>query len=197
MTNAPSSQLSPIYLRGATPAAGAALRAMLSRCTAETLRARFLAATAPTEADELVELVGDMSSTTGLELYLNAAVRNRENATVLAWHEGQVLAAGSIFPVCHGIGEIALIVEDRWQGKGIGSLMTNALAEVATLAKLDCLCAYLDVNNVRARKLITRFCPRAKFLHPEAGVVDVVIPIAALSFEVPDPPRVDSARKRS
>ena len=193
MTTIPPPLLAPIYLRRAMPNAGQALRAMLSRCSFESLQARFLATTATTaEADELVGLVGDMSAVTALEVYVDTVVRDGDHATLLAWQGEQVLAAGSILPARGALAEVALIVEDRWQNHGLGSLMAAMLAEVAQAGGLDFACAYLGTGNVRARKLITRFCPGARFLAPEAGVVDVVIPVDALNAGALNQYRLDA-----
>jgi GNAT superfamily N-acetyltransferase len=190
MTTIPPPLLAPIYLRRAMPNAGRALRAMLSRCSPESLQARFLATTA--ETDELVGLVGDMSAVTALEVYVDTVVRDGDHATLLAWQGEQVLAAGSILPARSALAEVALIVEDRWQNHGLGSLMAAMLAEVAQAGGLDFACAYLGTGNVHARKLITRFCPGARFLAPEAGVIDVVIPVGALNAGALDQYRLDA-----
>ncbi|WP_112273573.1 hypothetical protein [Lentzea terrae] len=190
MSNVPPPLFEPVYLRKATPHAGPALRAMLARCSDTTLRARFLAATTA-EVDELAELVGDMRTVTAVELYLDTVCGTDDQATVLAWQGERVLAAGSILPTANATAEVVLLVEDAWQGTGLGGLIGALLAEIATLAQLDFLCAYLDVGNVRARRLITRFCPQARFLAPEAGVVDVVIPVAAISATARDQHRID------
>ncbi|GLY54817.1 hypothetical protein [Lentzea sp. NBRC 102530] len=190
--------LAPIYLRRATPNAGPALRSMLARCSAETLRDRFLATTSTaSEVDELVELVGDMRSVTAVELYVDTVVRSTQHATVLAWQDDRVLAAGSILPTGEATAEVALIIEDAWQSKGLGSLMVAMLAEVTALTQQEYLCAYLGIGNVRARRLITRFCPQARWLHPDAGVVDVVIPVAAISADALDQHKIDSTGRWS
>jgi GNAT superfamily N-acetyltransferase len=191
MTMIPPPLLAPIYLRRAMPNAGQALRAMLLRCSSESLQARFLAATTA-ETDELVGLVGDMSAVTALEVYVDTVVRDGDHATLLAWQGEQVLAAGSILPAHGALAEVALIVEDRWQNHGLGSLMAAMLAEVAQAGGLDFACAYLSTGNVRARKLITRFCPGARVLAPEAGVIDVVIPVDALNAGALDQYRLDA-----
>lgn len=191
MSLVPPPLLDPIYLRKATPDAGPALRAMLARCTDTTLRERFLATTTA-QADELAELVGDMRAITAVEVYVDAVCRPDEQATVLAWQGDRVLAAGSILPTGDATAEVALIVEDAWQGKGLGSLIAGVLAQIATLTHLDFLCAYLGTGNVRARRMISRFCPEARFLAPEAGVVDVVIPVAAISAAACQLHQIDS-----
>ncbi|MGZ3140439.1 N-acetyltransferase family protein [Lentzea chajnantorensis] len=194
----PPPLLAPIYLRRATPNDGPALRAMFARCSAESLHARFLTATTgPADEDELVELVGDMRAVTAVELYVDTVVRSTKHATVLAWQDDRVLAAGSILPDDDATAEAALIIEDAWQSKGLGSLMAAMLAEVTALAQMDYLCAYLGTGNVRARKLITRFCPQARFLYPDAGVVDVVIPVAAISADALAQHQIDSTGRWS
>ncbi len=190
MTTAPPPLTEPIYLRKATPGCVPAVRAMLARCSEATLRARFPAATTAS-ADELDSLVGDMRTVTAIELYLDSVRRAGDTATVLAWQGGRVLAAGSILPASEDTAEVALIVEDPWQDKGLGGLLAALLAEVAAAAGVAYLCAYLDTGNVRARTLITRLCPGARFLAPEAGVADVVIPVAAISAEACDQHRID------
>lgn len=192
MTDVLPPLLAPIFLRRATADDGPAMHAMLSRCSSDTLRSRFLATTATEHVDELAELVGDMNAATALELYVDTIVRNSDQITVLAWQSNRILAAGSILPTSSATAEIALIVEDLWQGQGLGSLIAAILAEVVTLVGLDYLCAYIGTGNARARALIRRFCPPARFLYPENGVVDVVIPVASISSEVCDQHHVDA-----
>lgn len=187
MTTIPPPLLEPIYLRRATPEAGPALRAMLGRCSPDSLCARFLATTTAVSPGRKVW----PGLPTAAEQYVDTVVRGNQHATVLAWEGDRVLAAGSILPTCDGTAEIALIVEDRWQNQGLGSLMAAMLAEVSTVACQDYLCAYIGTGNVRARRLITRFCPPARFLHPDAGVIDVVIPVAAISPDVLDQHQID------
>ncbi|MFI6100816.1 GNAT family N-acetyltransferase [Lentzea sp. NPDC051213] len=200
MTTTPPPLLAPIYLRRSTPNDGPALHAMLARCTTDTLRARFLAtATVGRDGElaELVELVGDMSSATALEVYVDTVVRDGDHATVLAWQDGRVLAAGSLLPTAGATAEVALLVEDLWQDKGLGGLFAAMLAEVATVGGLDYLVAYLGTGNVRARALIRRFCPDARFLAPQDGVIDVVIPVAAISTAACEQHRIDSTGRWS
>ncbi|MGI5507392.1 N-acetyltransferase family protein [Lentzea sp. CA-135723] len=187
----------PIYLRKATISARPALRAMLTRCTDTTLRERFWAtATTAAEDDALTELVGDMRMITAVEVYIDT-ISHDDQATVLAWQGDRVVAAGSLLPVCALTAEIALIVEDTWQAKGLGSLLVALLAEIATQARLEFLCAYLGADNIRARQLITRFCPEARFLAPDNGVVDVVIPVRDISPTACGQHQIDSTGRWS
>ena len=52
--------------------------------------------------------------------------------------------------------EIAIVIEDRWQGRGLGTLLLGELVDYAKGKGIDRLRAYVLADNVRMLKLIRR-----------------------------------------
>ena len=165
MTTFTRDMLQPITLRAVTSDAGPALHAMLTRCSPDSLRARFLGTNA-----------------SAAEQYVHTVLTDDRQVSVLAWQDDRVLAVGSIlYDSSVACAEIGLLVEDVWQHKGLGDCIASLLIEAVSTAGLDYLCAHLGVTNLPAHALITRMCPNARWLHPENGVLDVVIPVDGIT----------------
>ena len=49
---------------------------------------------------------------------------------VTAWSQGQLVAVGNLLlPDASGVGEVAFLVEDAWQGRGIGSTLVDVVTD--------------------------------------------------------------------
>jgi hypothetical protein len=94
-----------LTVRQASAADVPALLAMHFRCSRQTRRARYASGTRPTAAD------------------LTRMVNRRHGRTLVVVDPGgDVVAVGSLVDA-----EVALLVEDTWQGRGIGSMLSRRL----------------------------------------------------------------------
>jgi len=71
------------------------------------------------------------------------------------------------------LGEIAFSVGDKWQGRGIGSVLVNRLACEARAAGIERLSATISTENAASLKLITRVTRGLKTSYA-AGQLEVV-----------------------
>ena len=106
-----------LRFRPATAADRSAIEEMFSRCSVESRYARFLAPVARIPADHLDRI---LAPATGDEGWV--VVRRDEPDTVVALGSWSWRGSDA---------ELALIVEDSWQRKGIGSAFVRLLAERA------------------------------------------------------------------
>lgn len=135
------------------------LRAMLARCSHRTLHTRFHSC--GSSADRLADILALTGSLAGLAARVGATI----------------VGVGSVeAPAPY---ELAILVEDRWQHRGIGSQLLTALATTATALGAAALTGSLTVDNTAARRLVLSRCPSARFSPPYAGVVDTVLPLHA------------------
>ncbi|TWP50660.1 GNAT family N-acetyltransferase [Lentzea tibetensis] len=137
----------------------AGLLAMVERCSPRSRHARFHS-TSPTAAtDHVATLFTDPDS-----------------RTVVARERGVgIVAFGSLLLYGNGLAEIALLVEDSFQGRGIGRLLTNALHDHATAEGVSALELTALAGNTR----ILRLFRTARFSPADAGTVHGLLPIAA------------------
>ena len=68
--------------------------------------------------------------------------------------------------------EFAVVVEDAWQGLGLGRQLLTELIELAAARGVATLTATVQRDNDRVIGLIRRLLPRAQFT-PDADVLDV------------------------
>lgn len=137
----------------------AGLLAMVGRCSPRSRHARFLT-TSPTAATDHVE-----------SLFTDA-----ESRTVVARDHGTgIVAFGSLFLYGNGLAEIALLVEDSFQGRGIGRLLATALHDHAAAEGVSALELTAQTGNTRVLRLFRT----ARFSPADAGTVRGLLPIAA------------------
>jgi GNAT superfamily N-acetyltransferase len=81
--------------------------------------------------------------------------------------------------------EFAVVVEDTWQGVGIGRQLILGLLRLAAERGVRTLTATVQVDNDRMVHLVRRLLPQASFIWDQ-GVYEVVSPLPAPS-SVPAP----------
>lgn len=108
-----------------------ALLAMLRRCSTLTLYHRFH---------------GPTSGVAYATALLASADADAADRTFAAWVGERCVGVASLH-VDDGVGEVAVLVEDAWQRRGVGSLLMRALVRVARRAGLVSLKA--DVLTTR------------------------------------------------
>ena len=99
-------------IRLVTPKDRAAIAEMGARCSAETLRRRFHSPLGDAHADRVADL-------------LQWGGRGTDH--LVAALDGAVVGIGSLHVGRDGDGEIAVLVEDAWQGTGVGRRLTSRL----------------------------------------------------------------------
>ena len=112
----PGGRGAQVVVRGASPSDREALRRMLSRSSAETIRRRFHIAH-PKVSERMLNLLLD--------------VDRAGNKFLLAVADGEIVAHALYARFGQDDAEMAIIVEDGWQSKGIGKALLQELAEDA------------------------------------------------------------------
>jgi GNAT superfamily N-acetyltransferase len=163
------------WLRLVASSDESALTELFACCSSETHTARFFGATPSAVVDYITEIIGAVGHLTVVtETALGGAIR--------------LVAVGSVLFAEARVGEIVLLVEDDWQGIGIGSRMARELADRALRFGLTELRLQSLVTNVRVRRLFTRLSPDTRFYPPDAGVIDAIVPLRKKSIKSPVPP---------
>ena len=90
-----------LLLRFVTPADAGAIRGLHARCSEQALRWRYFGGGA--QVEHLLTWIFDET----------------RSEAVTAWSQGQLVAVGNLLlPDASGVGEVAFLVEDAWQGRG-------------------------------------------------------------------------------
>jgi GNAT superfamily N-acetyltransferase/predicted amino acid-binding ACT domain protein len=134
-----------------------AVRAMHERCSAESRRMRYFTAKPAIT-----------------ERALDAFSRRSHGLTLVAeGPDGSILALAHLMHVLDpGVAEPAFLIEDHWQGRGLGRALTELLVMMAREQGLVELRAAVLSENVRMRELLTSFGGRVR-ASGEPGVVEI------------------------
>jgi len=151
-----------VMLRIAGPGDHAEVAALHERCGPLTRRARYLGA-APVISDPLWRRMTDPARG------VTVVARDLAGAAVAI---GQVMYAGE-----PGVAELAMLIEDDWQGHGLGTALAGRLIGLARDRGLAELRATLLGDNQRMRRILQRF---GATLRPAGGgVCEARLPVAA------------------
>ncbi|MCA2189082.1 GNAT family N-acetyltransferase [Nonomuraea cavernae] len=140
-----------------------AVRDLHDRCSPEARRFRYFTSM-PTLPPRMFDRLCD---------------RNRGQSLV-AGHDGQVVAmANLMFTPDPGIAEMAFLVEDRWQGRGLGrALATMLVRDARDLGYAEVRASMLS-DNVRMRRLLLSLGATIGYTE-DPGVVEARLPVGAL-----------------
>jgi GNAT superfamily N-acetyltransferase len=147
-----------LLLRPATADDVTAARGLHERSSAQTLHRRYLGGAPPSDARlrRLLEPAG------GVTL---VAVRD----------DGSLVAMANL--VVEGdLGEVALLVEDDWQRRGIGTALLRRLAVHAARRGLTVLTAHTGADDAAVVGALRRLGP-ARTSPPDGGLVSVELPV--------------------
>jgi RimJ/RimL family protein N-acetyltransferase len=75
--------------------------------------------------------------------------------------------------------EIAIVVGDDWQGRGVGSLLGSHLAHAARNRGIKRFTATMAADNRAAHRLMARLTRRLEQHHAGAGVDELVVDLVA------------------
>lgn len=120
------------------------LRAMHQRCSARTLQRRYPVAVGKPSTARLRRL---LSPTSGLTLLAHTDDSAGEPERVVAM--ANLVVEGEI-------GEVALLVEDGWQRRGVGGALLRRLVAHATRGGYAALHAHTTVDNVGMLRILDR-----------------------------------------
>ena len=152
--------LDGVVMRIAEPNDVPAMLALHQRCSADSLRFRYLSAYVPDEATLL-------------------AMISRTH-TLLAWHDDSVIGMGNLVFESH-IAELALLVEDAWQGRGVGWLVGTELAQLARHRGATTLNATTAGSNRRVHELMGRIAGVPMTVEYAEGTAYVTCPLTTSS----------------
>ncbi|MFE3453627.1 GNAT family N-acetyltransferase [Nonomuraea sp. NPDC059194] len=140
-----------------------AVKDLHDRCSPESRRFRYFTAM-PTLPPRVFERLCD---------------RGRGHSLV-AGHDGQVVALASLmFTPDPGIAEMALLVEDRWQGRGLGAALARMLVQQARDLGYAEVRASLLSDNTRMRRLMISLGATLGYTE-DPGVVETRLAVGAL-----------------
>ena len=136
-----------------------AVRAFLDRLSASTIRARYLS-----PATRLVGALGDRELKRLME---RDAARH---VVVLAVDGTDVRGVGEFVTEDVGAAEVAFVVEDAFQGHGIGRRLVRRLDELARERGIRSFTGDVAYGNVRAAALLRGTGRRLQMLSGSGGV---------------------------
>ncbi|MEV0196814.1 GNAT family N-acetyltransferase [Nonomuraea sp. NPDC050691] len=100
--------------------------------------------------------------------------------SLVAGHDGQVVAmANLMFTSDPGAAEMAFLVEDRWQGRGLGSALARALIRAARDLGYAEVRATMLSDNVRMRRLMLSLGASITYTE-DPGVLESRLPVGAM-----------------
>jgi GNAT superfamily N-acetyltransferase len=109
---------SQVRLRSAEPSDTPLVAALHARCSPQTRRARFLNPTPQLPPGELAELLGGAPERGGAVLAVTT-------------DGGSAVGMATVAPMAAGAARFAVLVEDAWQGRGLGTALIRWIADTA------------------------------------------------------------------
>ena len=130
-----------VAIRLSRPADPPGVRALHERCSEESRYQRYFTPMNTWREDNLRHVSG-----------------GHRGATLVATdEEGIIIALGNVFPIGPGetdTAELAVIVDDAWHGRGVGTALTRHLIDVARRMEFDHLVAYVLAHNRAMRAVL-------------------------------------------
>jgi L-amino acid N-acyltransferase YncA/AcrR family transcriptional regulator len=129
-----------VWIRLARPEDADAVAAMHDRCSDRTKRLRYF------------------SSVEWRDLQLRRLAGGHRGATLVVMSRaGTIVGLGNVFPegpASDRTAEIALLVEDDWQGRGAGRALLRRMLQVAQLLEFETVVAHLFADNAAVKGLL-------------------------------------------
>jgi RimJ/RimL family protein N-acetyltransferase len=153
-----------VDLRPLTSIYREAVRDLHDRCSPETRRFRYFTAMPALPAGVFDKLCD----------------RNR-GLSLVAGHDGQVVGMATLlFGPDPGIAEMAFLIEDRWQGRGLGAaLATTLVREARDLGFAEVRAVTLS-DNARMRRLLVSLGATLCY-SDDPGVLEARLPVGTLA----------------
>lgn len=161
---------SGVAIRPVDAADSAGLRSFYERLSADSRRSRFLGS-------------GARVSTRQCEAFCQVDHRHREGFVAVLNErgpgDGLIVGHLSLEPADGGREEIAVVVADAFQGRGIGRQLLRAAVQWARRRGIRELAATTFAGNGRMLRLLHSIPGEPTILASNSGVVEAVIPLAA------------------
>ncbi len=135
-----------LVVRAIAPGDSRALQRLYARLSARTIYFRFLAV-APTLTDERARYFADADSVDRIALVVQDPDQPADVIAVARYHRDAARAARA---------ELAVVVEDRWQERRIGSLLLRRLLDHARDGGIDQLYGSAAAENRRILHVLER-----------------------------------------
>jgi GNAT superfamily N-acetyltransferase/alkylhydroperoxidase family enzyme len=145
---------SEVRLRDATASDGPLVAALHARCSPQTRRSRFLSPTPRLAPGQLASLLGGADGTGRTVLAVTA-------------DGGSAVGVATVDRPVGGTAELALLVEDAWQGRGLGTALLRSAVEIAMAEGADELTGRARTDDVGVLRVLRR-----AGLRPTAEIVD-------------------------
>ncbi|GLW08351.1 hypothetical protein Misp01_34810 [Microtetraspora sp. NBRC 13810] len=157
-----------VMIRPLTPIYRDAVRDLHERCSPESRRFRYFTAM-PTLPPRLFDRLCDRGR--GLSL--------------VAGHDGQVVALATLlFTADPGIAEVGFLVEDRWQGRGLGGVLARMLVQHARDLGFAEIRAGMLSDNTRMRRLMLPLGATLTYTE-DPGVIEARLPLGVMAAASP------------
>jgi RimJ/RimL family protein N-acetyltransferase len=130
-----------VLVRAATAADAPLIAALHARCSPQTRSLRSLPTRPVLSAAVLRQLIG-ADGTTSL--------------VAVTPDGGAAIGLANLVPAGSGTAEIALLVEDAWQGRGLGTALARNLIELARKEGITEIVAVSQVNNSALTRVLRR-----------------------------------------
>lgn len=157
-----------VLVRPATVEDVPAVVEMHDRCSARTLRGRYPATGDRPTPPRLRHLLDPARGVTLLALPAEAEPGLDGGAPVVAM--ANLIAEGTL-------GEVALLVEDGWQRRGLGSVLLRRLASYADRAGYAALVAHAQADDPAPRRTLDRL-RRPGSAHRDGVMTTVTVPLS-------------------
>jgi len=157
---------SQVRLRTAGPTDGPLVAALHARCSPGVRRARFLSPTPQLGPDELEQLLGGDSGQAVVAVTVDG---------------GSAVGIVTLSAPDDGVSRFGVLVEDTWQGRGLGTALLRRAADLATAAGATALTGLTRPDGVG----VTRLMRRAGMLRPSAEMVGEEVHLHAQLAPVP------------
>ncbi len=130
-----------VMLRTATAADAPLVAALHARCSPQTRSLRSLSTRPVLPASVLQRMIGADGSTSVLAMTTDG---------------GAAVGLANLVDAGAGTGEVALMVEDSWQGRGVGTALARKLVELARTNQLTELIAVSQAGNSGLTRVLRR-----------------------------------------
>jgi RimJ/RimL family protein N-acetyltransferase len=146
-----------VLLRAATAADAPLVAALHARCSPQTRSLRSLPTRPVLSAAVLQQLIGAEGATSLLAVTPDG---------------GAAIGLANLMPAVSGAAEIALLVEDAWQGRGLGTALARNLVQLARADGIIEIVAVSQVGNSALTRVLRRagLRPRGRL---EGGILRV------------------------
>ena len=150
----------PVVVRLLEPAESDLIRTFYHRLSLETVYKRFLSPVVP-PADNLMRRL------------MNIDHCQREALIAL---DAEGVAGVARFAPFQGGYEVAVVVADEWQRRGLGTMLMRRLGHIARARGIRSFHATLLAENRGAKRFLQRFSPDATFRFAD-GMIEAEVPL--------------------